>query len=128
MSAPLTVSDEHSRNGEACLTLTVIDDGVAEADECLIVSVVAATSIAPVSDFCCIMDNDGNIHSYSVEVCSGANLCRCPGFISEASVRVSGKSGYGGSMCGKVWIHSGNYTSDSIWRYGIYGMIISLAL
>lgn len=48
-------------DGRACLNLTVIDDGVAEADECLEITVATTTSIAPVSDYFCITDNDGNL-------------------------------------------------------------------
>lgn len=57
------VSSEHSRNGSACLNITVIDDDFAEADECLVITVTATKSIAPVSDYFCITDNDGNLFS-----------------------------------------------------------------
>ena len=63
LPTPVTVSSDHSRNGKACLNLTVIDDGSAEADECLVVTVAATKPIAPVSDFFCIIDNDGNTYS-----------------------------------------------------------------
>ena len=54
------VSSKRSRNESVCLNLTVVDDDFAEADECLLITVNTTTSIAPVSVFFCITDNDGN--------------------------------------------------------------------
>ena len=63
LPSPITVSSEHSRTGEACLKLVIVDDGIAEGDECLLVSVGGAGPIAPVSDLFCIIDNDGKLRA-----------------------------------------------------------------
>lgn len=61
LPTPVIVSSEHSGNGMVCFNLTIIDDKFAEADECLVVTVAATKSIAPVSDYFCITDDDGSL-------------------------------------------------------------------
>ena len=65
LPTPVMVISEHSRNASACLNLSIIDDGFAEADECLVITVTATVTVAPVSGFFCITDNDGNFLFFS---------------------------------------------------------------
>jgi hypothetical protein len=60
LPTPIMVSSKQRRNESACFNLTIIDDDFAEADECLVITVNTTTSIAPVSGFFCITDNDGS--------------------------------------------------------------------
>ncbi len=60
LPTPIMVSSKQSRNESACFNLTIIDDNFAEANECLVITVNTTTSIAPVSGFFCITDNDGS--------------------------------------------------------------------
>ena len=47
--------------GRACLNLTVIDDDIAEAEECLVLVVETTKPVAPALGLCCIKDNDGKL-------------------------------------------------------------------
>ena len=61
LPSPLRVSDVHNTSGRACLNLTVIDDDVAEAEECLVLVVETRKPVAPVMGLFCIKDNDGKL-------------------------------------------------------------------